>query len=517
MIDLSEIDCQARATMMWRKTNRIVATLFGGIGLAAFALAQSPGTFTPTGNLSTPRTFHTATLLTNGKVLIAGGYWNLPTLASAEIYDPSSGSFMATGDMTAARHLHTATLLPNGKVLLAGGRFQNGGPGQASAELYDPATATFSSTGSMTIPRCFHTATLLNNGKVLIAGDGSALQTAELYDPSTGTFSPTGNMTEPGAETATLLPNGSVLITRSVLSGQQRGNDQIFKPNHAELYDPATGTFTRTGDIIEQNIGERPTAMLLTNGKVLIAGGSLGDLGSSTSAEIYDPATGAFSATGEMTAGIDTWAGAVLLPEGKVLITGEGYNGFACDITHIGPPITVTCPGAAELYDPASGTFSPPIVSQSIEGHATTLLPDGTVLLSGGWVCCGITIATAEIYHPGVLVPAPQLFSVSGDGKGQGAFWNGVTGQIVTPGNPVAAGDVLSMYTTSLVDGSVIPPQVAIGGQLAEVMYFGPAPGYPGYNQVNVRVPSGVAPGPTVPVRLNYLGRPSNEVTLAAQ
>jgi uncharacterized protein (TIGR03437 family) len=106
---------------------------------------------------------------------------------------------------------------------------------------------------------------------------------------------------------------------------------------------------------------------------------------------------------------------------------------------------------------------------------------------------------------------------MSGDGTGQGAIWHSDTGMIASSANPATAGDVLSMYTTSLFEGGVIPPPVAIGGQLAGVLYFGDAPGYPGYFQVNFRMPTGVAAGSAVPVRLTYLNRPSNAVTIGVQ
>jgi hypothetical protein len=488
------------------KTSLVVSWLLSGV-----AMAQSAGTFIQIGNLKTPRQFHTATLLPNGKVLIAGGYstgaGSFQTGTTAEMYDPSNESFTATGGMIASRYMHTATLLPNGTVLIAGGRIQNGGDGQAGAELYDPAAGTFSATGSMTIPRYLHTATLLNNGKVLIAGGNYPYsQSAELYDPSTRTFTATDDMTEPGADTATLLPSGSVLITRSV-------NDD--GEQHAELYDPATGTFARTGDFIDPPPGQRPTATLLANGKVLIAGGSMGDFGSAT-AQIYDPITGVSGSGAKMTAAINAWASATLLPDGGVLIAGR-YDFVACSPVIGFPLLGGTCPGTAEVYDPASGTFSASIGEQSMEGHAATLLPDGTVLISGGWVCCGITIGSAELYHPAELVPSAALLSLSGDGKGQGAIQHSGTYQLVSPENPAIEGEIVVVYCSGLTDGSMIPPQVAIGGRMAEVLWFGNTPGYPGLNQINARMPSGVALGPAVGVRLNYIGRPSNEVTIGVQ
>lgn len=164
-------------------------------------MAQSMGTFAATGNLSRPRQFHTATLLTNGQVLIAGGYTTVNGLAgwkSTELYDPSTGTFSVAGDMTAARFFHTATLLPDGKVLIVGGNNSIAGgcfcDPLPSAQLYDPSTASFTPTGGMAIAKSAHTATLLRNGKVLVTGGAANHSStgAELYDPSTGIFTVTG-------------------------------------------------------------------------------------------------------------------------------------------------------------------------------------------------------------------------------------------------------------------------------------------------------------------------------------
>ena len=469
------------------------------LGMASNAMAQSSGSLVPTGNLTTPREYHNATLLTNGKVLITGGWAGTTAWASAELYDPASRTFTVTGNMTSIQNGHTATLLPDGKVLIAGGEsvLGDGRSALPTAELYDPLTGTFTVTGDMTTDRVGHTATLLNSGLVLIAGGSSGngyTASAELYDPSAGTFSKTGNMTEPGCETATLLANGKVLITRSVDSGA----------NHAELYDPVTGTFSRTGDMIFTDQGGGPAAVLLPNGEVLIAGGFL-DYYLSPRAELYDPDSNTFAAATDMVDGI-TGGRAVLLGDGSVLIAGEAFIRATASLS-------VCCTGTIELYDAGNNSFSSVGRTPPVGGQTTTLLSDGTVLLAGGWQGLSSPLTASEIYRPSASVGAPVLLSLPG-GQ-QGAILHGATQELVSSNNPAITGEILEIYGTGLIDGGVIPPQVVIGSRMAEVLFFGKAPGFSGLNQINVRVPGGIPPAPTVSVRLTYLSRPSNEVTLA--
>jgi hypothetical protein len=328
---------------------------------------------------------HTATLLLDGRVLIAGGWGSdYRDVASAELYDPETGTFSATGSMTVGRAGATATLLLDGRVLVVGGwESADGGDPvmSASAELYDPETGIFTQTGSLPEARLSSTATRLLDGRVLVAGGGTASSrldgdaAAELYDPQTGLFSPTGSMTSDRIfHTATLLRNGRVLIAGGL------------HDLSAELYDPATGTFSATGSMTIVEGGH--VATLLSDGRVLVAG---------EAAEIYDPTAGTFTRTGPMVNACECGLGglvtAPLLADGRVLVPDDR--------------------GSAQLYDPLSGTFSQAgPMSRHRYTFTDTLLADGRVLFVGArgpvclMVCPSMTPdddadrASAELYVP---------------------------------------------------------------------------------------------------------------------
>jgi N-acetylneuraminic acid mutarotase len=353
-----------------------------------------PASWTAAGAMIEVRTNHTATQLLDGRVLVTGGYTSdssgLATiLASAELYDPSTRQWTATGGMLGIRAGHTATLLPDGKVLVAGGSACSDYDGcpLASAELYDPGTGSWTATGSMIVAGTGRTATLLGTGKVLVVGGAASividplpLASAELYDPSTGSWTAAAEMADArSGPTATLLLGGKVLV-----AGGSGGTGLL---STVELYDPRSDSWTATGAMLEHNIGH--TATLLLDGRVLVAGGGVGT-SAEASAELYDPRTGQWTATGAMLEG-RIYHKATLLPGGKVLVAG-GANGVVDPMPS----------ASAQLYDPSTGSWTATeSMAEARSGSTATLMPGGTVLVVGGAGSNFGLLASAELYDPG--------------------------------------------------------------------------------------------------------------------
>jgi PKD repeat protein len=352
---------------------------------ATFALPPSlplSKYFLPAGNLGTERALHSDTRLGNGKVLIAGGTNISGVLSSAELYDETTDTFTATGSLLTARAGQTSTLLLDGNVLIVGGIDSSLIP-NSSAERYDPATETFSPTLTMGTSRSNHTATMLPNGKVLITGGtngAGVLATAELFDPVTNSFRATGLMwTARSYHTATLLSNGKVLIA---------GGDNTYGLSSAELYDPATGEFTPTGNangpaIFRFMNTERShhTATLLRNGQVLIAGGIDANNYVIASAELYDPVAETFTFTG------DLMRPSILPPIDTTHMPPPPSDGHTANLLYNGQVLIAGGEAfQSQLYDMTTGQFTPTgQLGIARLGHTATLLNNGRVLVAGGY------------------------------------------------------------------------------------------------------------------------------------
>ena len=336
--------------------------------------------------------------LTNGKVLVTGGVdSNKQVLSSAELFDPANGTFTPTkGSMNAARAFHTATLLNDGTVLVTGGL--DGNTELATAEIFDPESGTFTPTkGAMESPQAHHVATLLKDGTVLITGESYSvanLGTSELFDPASGMFTPTkGSMsTARPSHAATLLDHGAAITNGQVLlTGGETAT--------AELFDPVSGSFTSTGTMESKRSNH--TATLLNDGTVLVTGGdgvTRNPTGAvSAKAELFNPTSGIFTPTnGNLTTPRANHT-ATLLDDGTVVLAG-GWD--LIDFSVFNRSGTVNYLATAEVFDPASGLFALTVeMTTPRVFHTATLLKDGRVLMTGGADSSGAPLATAELFQ----------------------------------------------------------------------------------------------------------------------
>jgi len=368
------------ATLLQDGRVLVVGGYPGGASAGSEIYDPTTGTWSTTSSMHTARQAHTATLLPNGRILVTGGGVG-EDLADSEIYDPASDTWSTTGSLQTARMHHTATLLPDGRVLVSGG--ENSDILLADCEIYNPQTGTWTSTGSMNAARWNHVATLLADGRVLVVSlEDSMLCGSETYDPASGVWSNTGYMNTARLwHTATLLADGRVLVT-----GGTGANGLVAQ---CELYSNKSGSWAGTGSMSHERYGH--TATLLLNGRVLVSGGFNSSSGPLSTCEIHDPASGTWSNTGSMNTP-RVWHKATLLPDGRVLVSG-GYN------YDNGWPSLSGC----EIYDPASGTWSNTgSMNTAREEHSATLLPDGRVLVSGGYNYDNgwHSLSGCEIYDP---------------------------------------------------------------------------------------------------------------------
>ena len=354
--------------------------------------AVTPVTIDLAGNMITGRSDHTAVRLpqAGGPVLVCGGTDGTDVLKSCELYNPSTETWTATGDMTTARRGHVATLLASGKVLVTGG--YDGKLALATAEVYDPSSGVWTATiGPMNGTRRFHTATLLSDGKVLVAGGVvGPLQTADplstdLYNPATGLFTAYAagsGLALPEARqghTATLLSNGKVLFVGN--SGVGTAAAKLLTYNSAT---PTNSTWAATGAMI--NTRYNHSAVVLDDNSVLVTGGFGAD---PKSAEIYTPGTDTWGSATGMTQARALHTSTKLL-NGKILVAG-GYDGTKSLNT-------------IEIYTPSSNTWTAPSASKVLNTaramHTSTLLNDGDVLMVGTYYqSSGAISKTTELWR----------------------------------------------------------------------------------------------------------------------
>jgi hypothetical protein len=346
------------------------------------------------------------TRLSGARVFLVALVLSLPLVGAAPAQAQTSpqGSWELTGALGTPRFDHTLTLLANGRVLAAGGRTSPAGTVFNTAEVYDPVTEQWTPTGPMNDNRWQHTATLLADGRVLVAGgfgglptgtgnnDQPVLNSAEIYNPTTNTWTPTGPMNVRRAlAAATLLPNGQVLVAggRWCPSAPPATCNFSFRTATAELYNPATGTWTPTGSMSQTR--HTTASVLLQDGRAIVPAGFT-DAGNGTDADIYNPATGTWTATGNLNVA-RARQGAMLLPDGRVMVVA----GF---------PATQS----TETYNPATNVWSGAALLTSTGNRfnfAYTVLPNGKALVASG-IAGGVAVRNTDEYDPASNTWTPQ-------------------------------------------------------------------------------------------------------------
>lgn len=344
----------------------LIATIVIALGASAGCAGKEPAKeptgpgWSATGSLLAARYGHSATLLRDGRVLVAGGNGTPPepnALASAELYDPNAGTWTSTGSMVRPLYFPKATLLPDGRVLVMGTTGEQ--PGTITAELYDPLSGTWSEAGDTTTLRNDYTMTPLADGRVLVAGGldpstDESVASAEIFDPATGTWSPTGTMaTARCGHTATLLRDGSVLVAGDLCGAAAAGTGDSGGAAAAAATPTATGT--QESRATSEPSVPGPTAPL------------------QAPAEVYDPSTGKWSPAGGASAPRRASA-ATLLADGRVFV------------------VTETPPGAVQIFDPGTRRWHPAGMVGGWMSPTAILLADGRVVVT--------SFRSLEIYDP---------------------------------------------------------------------------------------------------------------------